>query len=213
MLNLATRSVVNLINHSSVPDGDFFYDSDPSNDANQMPLHQKYTAQCDFVVAVGGTSKGYAAASRLIVVDPDESDFAGRTEPRAFESVTALELLDRVENPIGFLTNIRKLLAPDGVAVLTVTKLDLLPTPLKFVSDHVIESDQHIGVETQSPVFLELFCKNFLAFAGMGLCDHQVFPQETLHPRASLPWLVRHILVIEPVNATSVPAYSGPNHR
>jgi 2-polyprenyl-3-methyl-5-hydroxy-6-metoxy-1,4-benzoquinol methylase len=168
---------------------------------------------CD-VVAVGRTSKGYAAASRLIVVDLDESDFAGKIEPGAFQLVTALEILDRVENPIGFLTNIRKLLAPDGVAVLTVTKLDLLPTPVKFVLDHVIESDQHRGAEIQSPVFLELFCKNFLAFAGMALRDHQVFPQESLRPRASLPWLVHHILVIEPLNnATSVPTYPGPNHQ
>jgi len=166
------------------------------------------------VVAVDRTNTDYAAASRHIVVDFDESNFVGKIKPGSFQIVTALEILESVENPMGFLINIRKLLAPNGVAVLTVTKLDLLPTPVKFLLDHVIESDQDSGTEMQSPVFWELFSRNFLAFAGMALRDHQVFPQDSLHPRASLPWLVRHILVIEPLNsASNVSIYPGSNHQ
>jgi len=106
--------------------------------------------------------------------------------------------------------NIRSLPAPNGVAVLTVAMLDLLPTPVKFVLDHVIESDRDSGTELQSPVFWKFFCMNFLALAGLGLRDHRVFPEESLHPRGSLPWLFRHILVIEPLNGlTAAPIYAG----
>lgn len=163
------------------------------------------------VVAVDRTDTGYAAASRHIVVDFDASDFASKIDPGSFQLVTALEILESVENPIGFLMNIRNLLAPNGVAVLTVARLDLVPTPVKFVLDHVIESDQHSGDELRSPIFWKFFCMNFLAIARLAIRDHQVFPQESLHPRGSVPWLVRHILVIEPMdNATDSPDLSQP---
>src|SRR5271163_4911796 len=62
------------------------------------------------VVAVDRANTGYAAASRHIVVDFDASDFASKIGPGSFQLVTALEILESVENPIGFLMNIRNLL-------------------------------------------------------------------------------------------------------
>jgi hypothetical protein len=68
-----------------------------------------------------------------------------------------MEILEQAENPLGFLTNVRSLLARDGVAVLRIAKLE-----------------------------------------------------EALHPRGSLPWLFRRILVLEALNGLTVaPIYAG----
>jgi len=37
------------------------------------------------------------------VVDFDDLNFAGKIKPGSFQVVTALEILESVENPIGFL--------------------------------------------------------------------------------------------------------------
>lgn len=153
------------------------------------------------VVAVDRTNTDYAAASRHIIVDFDDEDFASTVGIGSFHLVTALEILDSVQNPISFLTNIRRLLLPGGVAVLSVARLDLLPAHLRFVLDHAIES---LGFERdsdlKSQIFWEHFSAHFLAFAGMALRDHTLFPQEFLLKRLNPPWMVRHVLVVEPRN-------------
>jgi 2-polyprenyl-3-methyl-5-hydroxy-6-metoxy-1,4-benzoquinol methylase len=104
------------------------------------------------VVAVGDHDGRYEGRSSDFSVDFNESDFARKISRRPFQLVTAIEVLESVENPVGYLRNIRALLAPNGVAVLTVAKLDLLPAPVKLVLDHVMGSKQG-GQEVDSPIF------------------------------------------------------------
>jgi hypothetical protein len=69
---------------------------------------------------------------------------------------------------VGFLINIRNLLAPKSVLVRTVAKIGLLPTPVKFVLNHVIESDRDSGTELQSSVFWNFFLHEFFSLVRTG---------------------------------------------
>ncbi|MCC5952851.1 MAG: class I SAM-dependent methyltransferase [Acidimicrobiia bacterium] len=65
-------------------------------------------------------------------VDLNDAHFAASFDGR-FDLVTAVEVIEHLEAPISFLRNIAKLLAPNGVAVLTTPYLDSLTARAKFL--------------------------------------------------------------------------------
>src|SRR5580658_1583849 len=87
---------------------------------------------CD-VLAVDRTAEGFAAGLPHIELDFDQNDFASKLGPASFDLVTAVEVIEHVESPIGFLRNLGRLLAPGGVAVITTPNVDSLPARAKFM--------------------------------------------------------------------------------
>src|SRR5260370_40748729 len=87
---------------------------------------------CD-VVAVDRASQGFEAQVPHLSLDFDQADFASRVGAASFGIVTAIEVIEHVESPIGFLRNIGRLISPGGIAVLTTPNVDSLPTRSKFI--------------------------------------------------------------------------------
>jgi 2-polyprenyl-3-methyl-5-hydroxy-6-metoxy-1,4-benzoquinol methylase len=66
---------------------------------------------------------------RVDLNDPD----ALRRVGGPFDLVTAVEVIEHLESPIGFLRGIRSLLDPGGVAIITTLNMDNAPTRVKFL--------------------------------------------------------------------------------
>jgi 2-polyprenyl-3-methyl-5-hydroxy-6-metoxy-1,4-benzoquinol methylase len=133
---------------------------------------------CD-VIAVDRDSNGFGAEIPHFSIDFNHNDFASSIGKHAFSLVTAIEVIEHVENPIGFLRNVRGLLAPDGVAVLTTPNVDSLPARLKFCLKGKIRTMDSNSEPTHiSPIFLDLFRRQFLPLVGLRLRTHLVFPSD-----------------------------------
>ncbi len=131
---------------------------------------------CD-VVAADISKNGFAANLPHVTVDFNQPDFASTLGPRQFGLVTAIEVIEHVESPIGFLRNIARLLAPAGVAVLTTPNVDSLPARFKFfLSGKIRTMDEHGEPTHISPIFFDLLQRQFLPLAGLRLRQHLVFP-------------------------------------
>ncbi len=131
---------------------------------------------CD-VIAVDRNSDGFKAGVPHVVLDFDQPDFASLLGPGSFDLVTAVEVIEHVESPIGFLRNVRRLLAPNGVAVLTTPNVDSLPARSKFLLRGKIRTmDEHSEPTHISPIFFDLLRRQFLPRVGLRLREHFVFP-------------------------------------
>jgi 2-polyprenyl-3-methyl-5-hydroxy-6-metoxy-1,4-benzoquinol methylase len=79
------------------------------------------------------TAEGFEAALPHVELDFNRNDFASELGLASFDLVTAVEVVEHVESPIGFLRNISRLLTPRGVAVITTPNVDSLPARVKFL--------------------------------------------------------------------------------
>lgn len=131
---------------------------------------------CD-VLAVDRDSNGFAGEVPHVSLDFDQPDFASQLGPGSFGLVTAIEVIEHVESPIGFLRNIRRILALGGVAVLTTPNVDSLPARSKFFLRGKIRTMDEQSEPTHiSPIFFDLLRRQFLPRAGLCLREHHVFP-------------------------------------
>lgn len=145
------------------------------------------------VFAVDRDASGFAADLPHLSLDFNQPDFAAQLGPGSFALVTAIEVIEHVESPIGFLRNIARLLTPDGVAVLTTPNVDSLPARLKFLLRGKIRTMDEHGEPTHiSPVFWDLLQRQFLPLAGLQLREHLVFPPNGFQlTRKPIAWLLR----------------------
>ena len=131
---------------------------------------------CD-VVAVDRDANGFEAQVPHVSLDFDQADFASQIGAAAFGLVTAIEVIEHVESPIGFLRNVGRLIAPGGVAVLTTPNVDSLAARCRFILKGKIRTMDEHGEPTHiSPVFLDLLRRQFLPRAGLRLREHLLFP-------------------------------------
>ena len=163
---------------------------------------------CD-VVAVDRDPAGYAARPPFLALDFDQPDFASRLGPRKFELVTAIEVIEHVESAIGFLRNIAHLLAPGGVAVLTTPNVDSLPARIKFLLAGKIRTMDDFGEPTHiTPIFWDLFGRQFLPRAGLKLREHYLFPPDGYQlSRKPIAWVLGVVAAALPG-----PVLLGDNH-
>lgn len=102
----------------------------------------------------------------------------------AFGMITAIEVIEYVESPIGFLRNIVSLLAPGGVAVITTPNVHSVPARVKLLIARKIRATDEISELTHiSPIF-RLLRRQFPAIAGLQLRQHLLSPQD----RFQLSW-------------------------
>lgn len=161
------------------------------------------------VVAVDRDSKGFEAQVPHISLDFDQTDFASQIGAASFGLVTAIEVIEHVESPIGFLRNIGHLISPGGVAVLTTPNVDSLPARSKFLLKGKIRTmDEHSEPTHISPVFFDLLQRQFLPRAGLRLREHLVFPPNGYQlTRKPIAWAMRFASI-----AFSGNALLGDNH-
>jgi SAM-dependent methyltransferase len=131
---------------------------------------------CD-VVSADLSAEGFEPKLPHVVVNFNEADFASKLGKYSFDLVTAIEVVEHIESPIGFLRNIRQLLAPGGVVVLTTPNVDSLPARIRFfLSDKIRTMDERSEPTHISPIFFDLLCRQYLPLAGLRLRHHLVFP-------------------------------------
>jgi 2-polyprenyl-3-methyl-5-hydroxy-6-metoxy-1,4-benzoquinol methylase len=147
---------------------------------------------CD-VVAVDRDSKGFQSQVPHVSLDFDQPDFASQIGFASFGIVTAIEVIEHVESPIGFLRNVGHLISPGGIAVLTTPNVDSLPARSKFLLKGKIRTmDEHSEPTHISPVFFDLLQRQFLPRAGLRLREHFVFPPKGYQlTRKPIAWAMR----------------------
>jgi 2-polyprenyl-3-methyl-5-hydroxy-6-metoxy-1,4-benzoquinol methylase len=147
---------------------------------------------CD-VLAADRDAEGFEGGVPHRLVNFNEANFASVLGERNFDLVTAIEVIEHVENPIAFLRNVRRLLAPSGIAVLTTPNVDSLPARIKFLLAGKIRTMDEHGEPTHiSPIFFDLFRRQFLPLSGTRLRAHLVFPPKGYQlTRKPLAWLLR----------------------
>jgi 2-polyprenyl-3-methyl-5-hydroxy-6-metoxy-1,4-benzoquinol methylase len=153
---------------------------------------------CD-VIGADMSANGFEAKLPHVVVNFDQPDFAAKLGVGKFGLVTAIEVIEHVESPIGFLRNIGELLAPGGIAVLTTPNVESLPARLKFLLRGKIRTmDEHGEPTHVSPVFMDLLKRQFLMRTRLEFQEHLVFPpngfQLTRNPAAFFLSLAGRIL-------------------
>ena len=134
------------------------------------------TMGCD-VIGADMSADGFGAKLPHVVVNFDQPDFASELGMGKFGLVTAIEVIEHVESPIGFLKNIGELLVPGGIAVLTTPNVESLPARLKFLLRGKIRTmDEHGEPTHVSPVFMDLLKRQFLKRTKLEFQEHLVFP-------------------------------------
>jgi len=154
---------------------------------------------CD-VLAVDHDDAGFEGGVPHRLVDFNQPNFAAAVGEHNFDLVTAIEVIEHVESPIGFLRNIGRLLTPHGVAVLTTPNVDSLPARVKFLFAGKIRTMDERGEPTHiSPIFFDLFRRQFLPLAGTRLREHFVFPPNGYQlTRKSFGWIFRAAAALLP---------------
>lgn len=131
------------------------------------------------VLAVDRTAQDFEADTPHVVLDLDSGDFASRLGVGSYDLVTAIEVIEHLESPIGFFRNVGQLLAPGGVAVITTPNVDSLPARAKFLITGKIRTMDEFGEPTHiSPIFWDLLQRQFLPRAGLRLQEHLLFPPD-----------------------------------
>ena len=129
------------------------------------------------IVAVDRNSTVYQGKHPFVELNLDEACFAEVLGIGAFDLVLAVEVIEHVESPIGFLRNVARLLAKDGVAVITTPNVDSLAARMKFLlAGRLRMMDEHSDPTHISPVFADLLLRQFLPRAGLRVKEHLLFP-------------------------------------
>ena len=147
---------------------------------------------CD-VIGADQSAEGFQAKVPHLILDLNLPDFASAPGQGSYDLVTSIEVIEHVENPIGFLRNVHNLLSAQGVAVISTPNVDSLPARIKHLMTGKIRMMDDFGDPTHiTPIFIGLLKQRFLPAAGLRLTNHLFFPsggfQQT---RKVLSWPLR----------------------
>jgi len=158
---------------------------------------------CDMgyeVIAVDTNSERYKADIPFIQLNLNNPDFSPLGNG-AFDFVTAVEVIEHLESPIAFLRHIRSLLKPDGVALITTPNMDNAPSRFRFLLTGKLHMMDEKVPNHISPIFYDLFIRQYLPRAGLKLVEHHFFPKNGYKvSRKSYSWVFRLIARLLPGN-------------
>lgn len=145
------------------------------------------------IVAVDRNSAVYQGKHPFVALDFDKVSFADALGIGAFDLVVAVEVIEHVESPIGFLRNVARLLAKNGVAVITTPNVDSLAARLKFLlAGRLRMMDERSDPTHISPIFADLLLRQFLPRAGLRIREHLLFPPNGHQlTRKPIAWTLR----------------------
>jgi 2-polyprenyl-3-methyl-5-hydroxy-6-metoxy-1,4-benzoquinol methylase len=129
------------------------------------------------IVAVDRNASVYQGKHPFVALDFDAPSFADTLGPGAFDLVLAVEVIEHVESPIGFLRNVARLLSRNGVAVITTPNVDSLAARVKFLlAGRIRMMDEQSDSTHISPIFADLLLRQFLPRARLRIKEHFLFP-------------------------------------
>ncbi len=98
-------------------------------------------------------------------------------EADSYQLVTTLEVIEHIRDPIGFLTKIGVLLDDVGLAIVTTPNMDSLASRLRFLSRGTLrQMDESSDPTHISPIFMDLFERQYLPASHLALEKHLVYP-------------------------------------
>lgn len=161
------------------------------------------------VLAVDTRAAGARAPVPFVAVDLNDVDFASALGRGQFDLVVAIEVIEHLENPVGFLRNVAALLSRDGVAIVTTPNVENVAARLRFLLQGRIRMMDARGDPTHiSPIFCDLLERQLLPRAGLRMEAHHVYPPKSLlASRASWVWVLRLI-----ARLLQGPALLGDSH-
>lgn len=129
------------------------------------------------VLAVDVDADGFRAPVPFRQIDLNEPDFAARLGEAGFDLVTAVEVIEHLESPIGFLRNVAALLGPRGTAVITTPNVNNAPARLQFLLEGTIRGLDTAGEVTHiTPIFHDLLVRQWLPRVGLRLVQRMGYP-------------------------------------
>jgi SAM-dependent methyltransferase len=128
------------------------------------------------VIAVDVNRERFMADIPFVQLNLNNPDFSSLGD-REFDFVTAVEVIEHLESPIAFLRNIRSLLKPDGVALITTPNMDNAPSRFRFLLTGKLHMMDEKVPNHISPIFYDLFTRQYLWRAGLELEEHHFFPK------------------------------------
>ena len=127
------------------------------------------------VIAVDMNSERYKADIPFIPLNLNNPDFSPLGNG-GFDFVTAVEVIEHLESPITFLRHIRSLCKPGGMALVTTPNMDNVPSRFRFLLTGKLHMMDDKVPNHISPVFYDLFIRQYLPRAGLKLVEHHFFP-------------------------------------
>lgn len=106
-----------------------------------------------------------------------------------FDVVTAVDVIEHLENPVAFLRGIGHCLKPDGIAVVTTPNVENVPARLKFLFTGKLRMMDANAPWHITPIFYDLFVRQYLPMTGLKLVKHAVYPPDD-YPQTAARWLI-----------------------
>lgn len=162
------------------------------------------------VTAADRDVAGFEAEVDFRAVDLGRPGWESQVGHGRWPLIVAIEVIEHLESPIGFLRSIGALLGEGGRAVVTTPNVDSLPARVKFLLRGKLRLlDEHGDPTHISPIFWDLLIRQYLPQAGLRLVDASTYPPGGFV--AGRPAYRRLLTAVRPVLERS-PRLSGDNH-
>lgn len=167
------------------------------------------------VTAVDISREDFKADVPFVRIDLNQPDFGSLLGEGLFDFVSAVEIIEHLENPVGFLHNVRRLLKPGGTALVTTPNMDSAPSRMRFFLTGELHMMDRRVPNHITPIFYDLFVRQYLPRAGLTLVEHHVYPENGYKvSRARYAWALRglarilpghtlgdiHVFVLQPIH-------------
>ena len=134
--------------------------------------------------------------TEFLQLDLNDRNF-DRALSSEFDLITAVEVIEHLENPTAFLRSIRRLLKPDGVAILTTPNVENVPARLKFLLRGEVRAMDKLAPDHVTPIHLDLFVRKIVPPSGLMLVEHFVYPENDF-PLTSRRYFVPFFRLLAP---------------
>jgi len=114
----------------------------------------------------------------FLPMDLEAQDLAACLGKGSFDLVTAIEIIEHLENPIAFLRSVRSLLRPEGLAVVTTPNMENAPNRVKFLLTGKLHMMDECVPCHISPIFHDLFVREYVRRAGLVVRGYLAFPPD-----------------------------------
>lgn len=141
-----------------------------------------------FAVTAADVENQLEVSVPFVQVDFNNTQFETTFDCK-FDLVTAVEVIEHLENPTAFLRSIGKLLKPEGLAIVTTPNVENAAGRLKFFRSGTVRIMDYHSPEHISPIFLDLFKRQMVPRAGLQL------EESFVHLEESFPLTARRYLV------------------